>query len=171
MPDLGDHDLPAAIEVKVTHPNPGNGGGDFHGGAPWWGSTPEVGYRARAQTPAPQRTQKVQRAADPAPRAKPKRKPAARTKAVKARKAKRSRRARERKRHADRRERRRRGAAEEADITAPATPVSARSDPTRREVAEVQPTGIGMKGAVGILFLLTVGCAGYGRFSARRGAL
>src|SRR5687767_11967518 len=93
MPDLGDSDLPAAIEVKVTHPDPGGAGGDFHGGVPWWGSTPEVGYRAPAQTPATQRTQKGERAADPAPRAKPKRKPAARTKAVKARKAKRSRRA------------------------------------------------------------------------------
>src|SRR5687768_12590094 len=48
MPDLGDSDLPAAVEVKVTHPNPDSAGGDFHGGAPWWGSTAEVAYRARA---------------------------------------------------------------------------------------------------------------------------
>jgi hypothetical protein len=164
MPDLGDSDLPAAVEVKVTHPNPGSEGGDFHGGAPWWGSTAEVGYRARTSSPAPAPAPEREKARKSAPRAQPERKRAAVTKRA-APKPQRKRQARKAKRRARQRERRTR-AATEADITS--TPAAVRSEPEPAEVAKVAPTGIGMKGAVGILFLLTVGCAGYGRYSSRR---
>jgi len=171
MPDLGDSDLPAAVEVKVTHPNPGSEGGDFHGGAPWWGSTAEVGYRARTASPAPAPAREPEKARKSAPRARPERKRAvvrkrAAPKPPRKRQARKERTARKAKRRERHRERRTR-AATEADITP--TPAAVRSEP-EPPVAKVAPTGIGMKGAVGILFLLTVGCAGYGRYSSRRRA-
>ena len=170
MPDLGDSDLPAAVEVKITHPNPGSEGGDFHGGAPWWGSTAEVGYRARTAAPAPAPVPEPERARKSAPRGQPERIRAAVTKRAapkpqRKRQVRRVRKARKAKRRERQRERRTR-AATEADITS--TPAAVRPAPEPPEVAKVAPTGIGMKGAVGILFLLTVGCAGYGRYSSRR---
>jgi hypothetical protein len=167
MPDLGDSDLPAAIEVKVTHPNPDSPGGDYHGGAPWWGATTEVGYRARAAARAPAPVREPEKARKSAPRAPPERKRAGVTKRA-APKPPRKRQARKPKRRSRQRERATRAAAEEAAIES--TPAAARSEPERREVAKVAPTGIGMKGAVGVLFLLTVGCAVYGRFGAARRA-
>jgi hypothetical protein len=172
MPDLGDSDLPAAIEVKVTHPNPDSPGGDYHGGAPWWGATTEVGYRARAaaRAPAPVGVQQVGRA--PA-RAKRKRRRAAAPK----RAAQNEPRRRHVRKGNDRKDRSRNerspneGSRERRAAPAVAPPaVPARSESADRAVPEVAPSGIGMKGAVGILFLLTVGCAFYGRFGTDRRA-
>ena len=42
IPDLGDVSFLTAVEVKITHPDPGTEAGTYHGRAPWRGSTADL---------------------------------------------------------------------------------------------------------------------------------
>jgi hypothetical protein len=177
MPDLGQSSLLAAVEVSITHPNPGSAGGDYHGGAPWWGSTREVYYRA---VPPPHAKTAPAERAKPKPKPKPKRAraPAAEQKKSPVSGARRKGRARAPQRSTGKRRARERGAdegherrgrqrAQEEPRTVTMVRPSYPGRPTA--AAPVVPReGAGIKGAAMVIALLTIGCAVYGGVSARR---
>jgi hypothetical protein len=172
MPDLGQSSLLAAVEVNVTHPSAGSSGGDYHGGAPWWGSTRDVHYRA---APAPAAEPAATEPAAPPPEragapARQDRQRAVRGRVVRPRQRARPRRsararARARRRATRARPSKRRPRAQEADVST--TPVPVPAPPVQQRPGAAHDSG-GMKTAVLVLLGLTAGGAAYGRMSARR---
>jgi hypothetical protein len=178
MPDLGDVSFLTAVEVKIVHPNPGTEAGNYHGRAPWWGSTADLRY----VSPAEDAARSAPAVAAPAPvkrkgSGRPPRRRAARgarpPRSRPARPAPRARRTAPRRAPGRTRSRppaERRGPAARAERRGAAAVAPELERPTRRaaQVRAVEPAGAGIGTAVLALSLLTVACAGYGFVGARR---
>ena len=175
MPDLGDVSFLTAVEVKITHPDPGTEAGTYHGRAPWRGSTADLRYVSRAEesarsapagaAPAPVKSRRSTR--PPKRRAVRRAGPARKRAARAARGVRRPARRRPARPRGSRPPGRRRPAARAARRAAVAPE---RGRPARRAapVRAAEPGGAGIGTALLVLSLLTVACAGYGFAGARR---